>query len=153
MRRKGLPIFLLICLVLTTSASATSGFSNVLSVPAQYTYSTRSVDTTFDIDFAESTAWVLDFDNEAGLFHWNHKMVDVFYDSANKTPPKVTVKLQQKNGDTYTDVSGSEYKVSLSSGNTATFTLPNGGLLTSYRLVFSCSSTAICTFSVKSYNT
>lgn len=110
----------------------------------------RSIDTTFDLDFAESTNWTIDFDNEAGWFHFNHKYVDVFYESyANAVSvPSVTVKLQELVDGSYETV---ETKYLSSVGNTTTFELPNGGTLTSYRLRFSNTTEAICTFSVMSY--
>ena len=113
---------------------------------------TRSIDTTFDLDFGQASNWYINFDNEAGLFKFNHKYVDVFYDGfanadSSTIKPVVTIYLKEKVDGTYETV---ETKRAYP-GNTYTFELPNGGTLTDYRLSFSCSKNAVCTFSVTSY--
>lgn len=72
-------IFLIAACLLATTVSAhgdnieTDGCA--VSLPM-----TRSIDTTFDLDFGQASNWYINFDNEAGLFKFNHKYVDVFYD-------------------------------------------------------------------------
>lgn len=67
-------IFLIVACLLATTVSAhgdnieTDGCA--VSLPM-----TRSIDTTFDLDFGQASNWYINFDNEAGLFKFNHKEV------------------------------------------------------------------------------
>lgn len=112
---------------------------------------TRSIDTAFDLNFAEYKNWTIDFDNEAGWFHFNHKFVDVFYESYVNvsSAPSITVRLQKLVNGNYETVETRTFYIP---GRTITFELPNGGTLTNYRLYFSSNSNATCTLSVVSYN-
>lgn len=149
MNKKRLMILfaLLLCLLINTN-SATAAESDSISEVSKSNI-TRSVDTSFDLDFSESSTWTFKFDNEAGWFHFNHTHVDVYYDGYTEASyaPSVTLKLQELVDGTYETVE----TTTITLGKTKTFELPNGGKLTDYRLSFSANSKATCTFSVTSY--
>lgn len=144
-------------IIVTVCTLVTSVFANepalALDEQSVKLNTTKSIDSTFDLDFGESSNWYIDFDNEAGLFRFNHKYVDVYYDGfansdSSTTRPAVTVRLKKEVDGVYEDV---ETKTAYP-GNTYTFTLPNGGTLTNYRLYFTCKKDTVCTFNVTSRN-
>lgn len=149
--RRYFTFLIITCLLTTTTAFARNDNPAPDEYPILFS-TTRSIDTTFDLDFGQASNWYIDFDNEAGLFRFNHKYVDVFYDGfansdSSTIRPSVTIYLKEKVNNTYETV---ETKTAYP-GNTYTFELPNGGTLTDYRLSFSCNKDTVCTFSVQSY--
>lgn len=135
MKKVALLLILVLSLAIPASAVSANPPTSVESVNV-----TRSIDTTFDLDFDSSSNWTIDFDNEGGWFHYNHTKVDVFYDSfvgANYAPT-VTVSLQKLEDGSYETVETKYVRL----GRTITFDLPEGGTLTNYRLHFSATSTA-----------
>lgn len=140
---------LALSLVLPTSAANINLLDATDIVESENAVETRSIDTTFDLDFSSSSGWTIDFDNEGGWFHFNHTNVDVFYESYVNADfaPTVTIKLQKLENGIYNTVETKYCSV----GRTVSFAFPDGGTLTDYRLHFSASSKATCTFSVESY--
>ena len=148
MKKFALFLVLVVSLAMTTFAININPSDAVDTIEIKQVNAERSIDTTFDLDYNSSSTWTIDFDNEGGWFHFNHTKVDVFYESYVNADfaPTVTVKLQMLEDGLYKTV---ETKYCLV-GRTVTFDFPDGGTLTNYRLHFSASSTATCTFSVKS---
>lgn len=110
---------------------------------------TKDIDTSFDLDFSQYSTWTIDFDNEAGLFRFNHTHVDVYYDGYTNASyaPTVNLTLQKLVGGDYETIE----TTTIGLGKIKTFKYPDGGTLTDYRLVFNASSKAVVTFSVMSY--
>ncbi len=112
------------------------------------THYTRSYNSSFTLNFSESTAWTLDFDNNAFAM-LNHRYVNVEYTSC--TPDRYTnakVHVQLYIDDDEDDVyepydpnGGYSYQVKV--GETLKITLPHGNTVKNYRLRFVNQTSAV----------
>lgn len=119
-------------------------------------YTTQSINTSFTLNFSQSTIWVLDFNNSAFLI--NHDEVEVKYISNTPANPSATVKIElyQEDPDSpgmYEPISASYTYTGVTTGSTIDMDLPEGSTLTNYRVVFTrtTSSTTSGEFSVKTH--
>lgn len=153
MKRNIMLVFLVIALLLSsTSALAEESVTNgtILSkndvlVDTDLEYSitlpsalARSYDSGFTLDFSDSAAWILNFDNNAFLM-LNHRYVSVTYDSCNPSSStnayvKVQLYSDEDEDGTYTLCDG--YTFQLKVNDTLKITLPEGNTVMNYRLRF-----------------
>lgn len=115
---------------------------------------TKSIDTSFDLDFATSTYWTIDFDNNVfGPF--NRKYVTIQYTSCNPATlnAKVSIELyidSDKDGVYERCDPNGGYLYTLSAGEKYSFLLPYGNTVKNYRIVFGNQTSSVTsgTFSV-----
>jgi len=132
------------------SNSKEEGISNI-----SYSISPQSYDSSFTLDFSQSSAWTLDFDNNSTLI-FNHKKVTIKYSSNYPSNANASVRVElyideDKDG-TYEkyDPDGG-YLYTLNKGDSLEIKLPFGNTVKNYRLYFEnrTSSVTSATFSVK----
>ena len=101
--------------------------------------SARSYDSSFTLDFATSSGWTLNFDNNA-LAVWNHRYVTVYYNSC--TPSSTTAKVKvvlyiddDEDGtyEIYDPAGGYTYQLGV--GDYIQIELPDGNTVRNYRLL------------------
>ncbi|MDF2941253.1 MAG: hypothetical protein K0S01_111 [Herbinix sp.] len=132
------------------SNNKAEGISNI-----SYSISPQSYDSSFTLDFSQSTAWTLDFDNNSTLV-FNHKKVTIKYLSNYPSNANASVRVElyidEDEDGTYEkyDPNGG-YLYSLNKGDSLEIKLPYGNTVKNYRLYFEnrTSSVTSATFSVK----
>lgn len=117
--------------------------------------SPQSYDSSFTLDFTQSTAWTLDFNNN-GFMMFNHNKVSVEYKSNTPSNSTASVRVElyiDENGDGVyesCDPNGG-YRYSIKKGEILKITLPYGNTVKDYRLLFTNLNSTVtsATFAVK----
>ena len=129
---------LLMCVLMLLPTQAFAAENDfVVDMPS---VSTRSYDSSFSLDFSESSAWYLNFDNNAFAF-LNHRYVTAKYDSCSPSNSRAKVKIElyideDKDGNYEIYDPDGGYTYQLTVGEYIKIELPLGNTVANYRLRF-----------------
>ena len=154
--KKPISVLLAIIFVLGMTGSAFAAESGLSeNVIAQPVPPSKSYNSSFTLDFSQSTAWTLDFTNNAFMM-FNHNKVSVEYKSNTPSNSTANVRVElyiDDDGDGVyesCDPNGG-YRYTIKKGETLKIALPHGNTVKDYRLVFTNLNSAVtgATFAVK----